>query len=189
MLAGVQGFTIKPLSLDRLPAVEPYKQLAFASEETAFNRRDFYSDLSAQEKMSVWNEQLTQAAVLRSQEMNIEQRQLLADLIAKLPEIFLEGKESKTIELQIVESFPDEQLRKDIFVSLGSGGAPSSSFASECNCSYGSSFNMCRSCLFWHNYYCGVICHTQSGCGFLGMYTCDGICGNVKPSRDNCWWW
>lgn len=190
VLAGVQGFMKSPSSINTLPAVKPYDQLAFFNERPSCERRSFYADLSQKEKMQVWKEQLTRASTARSQDMSPDQRELLEELISKLPEIFLEGKNSKVIEIEIAEAFP-EQLRKEIFVELGSGGTPApASGIGTCDCSYGSSFNACGSCNFQYNYYCGLICVSPAptGCGFLGQYICDGGCG-VKPNKSNCWIW
>lgn len=189
-LATVPGLTKSPSTIDVIPSVKPYDQLSELEGRSSCEKRSFYSDLTQKEKMQIWEEQLTRANISRSEDMNLEQRQLLADLISKLPDYFLKREDPRAIEIEIARAFPDE-LRKDIFVLLGSGGEPSAtlSVAGQCNCSVGSSFNTCSNCFLWHSYYCGVICSTQSsGCGFLGWYQCDGICGTIKPSKDCTWY-
>lgn len=159
------------------PAFSPYQQMAFA--ENSQVKREVYIRLTKEDKLEIWQLQLQESLV--NAELNAEQRQLINQLLNELPEIILNGKESKSIEGSIAAAFPDD-LRRDVFVNIGSGGREQQIASADiCNCSYGSYFNTCSSCKFYHIYVCALCLPTYDGCGFLAQYECNGACN--KPAK------
>ena len=134
-----------------------------------------FQTLQPERKSEFWREKLRKAE--KTEELDFQQARLLeeiADFAA--PELYSyqlvsikgskEEKRAKKLEKEALRLFPRKQLRR-IF-----GGATTESIAT-CNCSVGSYFNM--SC----DYTCAQLtcAGTADGCGFVGLYKCDGWCG------------
>lgn len=161
-------------------------------------RKAYISTLTPSSKADVWHEHLKASAKF----LTARQKAFLARVSTAInADSFgsVAGKAALTFfEDEATTLFPDREQRSLIFGVPGIPITPAlaklakpvvnqcamkavsfikaSEEGGNCNCSIGSEFNLCSACV-WPLYGCHT--NPDDGCGFLGLYRCDGACGKA----------
>lgn len=129
-------------------------------------RRDTFRAMTNEQRSEMWRMHLAKAL---SRNLTTEQRDIITQTIAlATPEFFVHH--GNLDSLGIKDSFTGKEAR-ELFAQLG-GPEPKNHhavMAPECQCSHAS--DQCGLSCFGNG--CQV---SEYGCGFLWVYSCDGLC-------------
>lgn len=161
-----------------IPTVSKFDQLA--QMQSNRERKMFFVELSVEDRIEVWNTQLTNA--LGRSDLNLPQRELLNRIITKLPDIMNRTTDVLGYERQVIATFTDASMRQTIFKVAGTSSMCS---PQDCTCSYDSGSNYCNNCQHMNYGDCSICEYRSWGCGFMMMMPCDGLC--ITGSMKKCW--
>lgn len=189
-------FLILVLALTASAQFTHYSQVSALG--SVAERKAYISTLGPSDKADLWHEHLT----VSSKFLTTKQKAFITRVSAAITQDSF-GSVAGKAELAVFEDeattlFTDREQRSLIF---GVPGAPitaalarlakpvvtqcavkavsfikAAEEGGSCNCSIGSEFNLCSACV-WPLYGCHT--NPDDGCGFLGLYRCDGACGKA----------